>query len=1452
METFEDWNTRFDAERALAKAAKILPSMSSIMRSGGSGSFVLATLAAISSCFLASSTAAIQRRRRRQIDRRADGAPPGHFEIVVYVSLDTDQTTTTMTTTTLLRSSPAAIAAYVVSPTTIAILVHHPKQESVARLIQCVEDALLELNLGGSATEPPCLHHLFPIFRTDSHPPSVSTAMIEEGMLEACESYLRKRSGNDLHIIELAAAADDDNKIRPPPPLRPFPVAGIAIPVLGHAYLSLMGSYSIPQYNIAANLFPPSGKYAYGATARLQKGSPGINDFGDDDNSRLTELVDDLRAGDSKARQRADHSDVIAAGFPPKTLFHPDAEEFVTLTANAEVVRELLARREDFPKLWNRPNQLNIQRFTENGLFTSSENSEDWKTAHALLPRAFNELRIRQYASTIIRKTGVFIEQWTAQLVRALHGIEEGGDGTGNASFYIDDVPEFLTAMTADAIVECSMGVDLKNVERIGAGEPAHDFVRLFRFCLGHSTGLLNPASEYGIKSKIPFSGYDADRLECAFRAAKRELEGMVEDMVENARASTDDAAKHSVIASMFNDRASATGKRVRLRGIFGHVMNLMIAGHETTAATLGFTMQLIAEHPIVEARCLEEARRVLNGKTTLDAKDIPKLTYIEQTFREALRLYSPVVELTRDAAHDTILAGHRVFQGERISVLTRALHTNPEYWGGEFGDPLSFNPDRFHPDAVAARHPNAYHPWGFGSRACIGSQFALFEAKSFLAIMLVHFKWIGKPGYHLMPGYVKGSAAPSAKDLAFEVKARPGGPLDTPHLAASTPSFSEPAAVRNAASPPPSSLQESKTTTPTSGEARRKATVLFGSNAGASEQMANEIARFVAARGEFSVNVATLDEAATTNIAATDVLLVAASTYNGMPPDNAKAFLPSLSVSENIKKGSLEGVSFAVFGLGNSQWRTTYMQYPREVDLALQEAGATRLVDMGAADMDGTTFEDSFEAWLSSLGTALGASSTEGAAAALEAESARLEEEASKLQVVDEVPKGCILFETAADALAGANEIVDKLLAKGVDASEEVMKELAKDRIHPLRVHQAPRELCTPGCGRSVSHVTLQLTTKTDQEPAYRAGDHLEILPCNSSDLVSMALDALGIAPEAPVAWHLGRGTRRQARGAHQVLATKPVLEPLYVKARDVMGFFPDLAAPPSKKCVAKIAEHASGCPKAIAELAALSKDAERFSATMADVSLAELLARYRGRVQLDLGLFVALAKPMAPRFYSISSSPSSPSDDVLTLTVARVSYVTKTGRVHRGLASSLLGDAQPGEGNILGAVRRMTSGFCVPEDASAPLLLVGPGTGLAPMMAFLHERRARRASGETLGKAVLFFGCRSDDDYLYKDELAGMLKDGTLTSLHVALSRSSGVQKVYVQDLIAANAKEVWSLMRDPSCRVFVCGDARSMAPSVRRAFIDAAHSAGGMSVSSAESFVGGMTYIEDVWAG
>jgi len=141
--------------------------------------------------------------------------------------------------------------------------------------------------------------------------------------------------------------------------------------------------------------------------------------------------------------------------FAPGTVFHEDAECTVTMTADPNIVQELIARTSDFPKLWNRGLQIPLQEFTANGLFTSSETSDDWKTGHALLPRGFNQIKIKSFAPQILAKTRAFVREWSN--FKAGHKVEH--------------VNDWLTAMTADAVVSCSMGMDMRNVERLGANE---------------------------------------------------------------------------------------------------------------------------------------------------------------------------------------------------------------------------------------------------------------------------------------------------------------------------------------------------------------------------------------------------------------------------------------------------------------------------------------------------------------------------------------------------------------------------------------------------------------------------------------------------------------------------------------------------------------------------------------------------------------------------------------------------------------------------------------------------------------------------------------------------------------------------------------------------------------------------------------------------------------------
>lgn len=616
------------------------------------------------------------------------------------------------------------------SPSEYHIAVHHqnragveacslvklPKAAEFSALKRAIGEAL-QLKDGASDMQ------LFPILRGDQ--PKLGQQLTQEIGLAGFESMLIQQPAELLQIVELLClpvGASPPAQVPQPP--RPFATAGLELPLLGHTY-QLLGPEEIFSYNITNKVFPPNAaKYPHGSTMRFATG-----------------IVADIQ------------------DYPEGTVFHTDARSYNTMTADADVVQELLARSADFPKLWNRSPQKKLQDFTGNGLFTSSETSEDWQAAHSILPRGFNQIKIKSFAPQIIEKTRVFLREWSA--FPAGHTVEH--------------VNHWLTAMTADAVVACSMGLDMQNIERMGSGQPAHPFIDAFRAGLGISSGGISTKSEFGVKRFLPFFNAEA-KLQARYAKAKKDLDEMVEDMIERTRAG-DLSCKHSIIRAMLEEKA-AGGQHVHFGAITGHIINLMIAGHETTAATLGFTLQLLAEHPEYEARALEEVRQVLGDRTEPEVDDVPKLRFVEQCFREALRLYSPVTGLTRDAAFDTLLQGRRVLQGERISVMTRALHTNPAYWGGEFGDPYSYNPDRFSPEAVKNRHPNAYHPWGFGSRACIGSQFALFEAKTFLASMLLHFKLAPVPGYRLKATVDAGGAAPSPHKLALTVFPRPGGPL--------------------------------------------------------------------------------------------------------------------------------------------------------------------------------------------------------------------------------------------------------------------------------------------------------------------------------------------------------------------------------------------------------------------------------------------------------------------------------------------------------------------------------------------------------------------------------------------------------------------------------------------------------------------------------------------------
>jgi sulfite reductase (NADPH) flavoprotein alpha-component len=210
----------------------------------------------------------------------------------------------------------------------------------------------------------------------------------------------------------------------------------------------------------------------------------------------------------------------------------------------------------------------------------------------------------------------------------------------------------------------------------------------------------------------------------------------------------------------------------------------------------------------------------------------------------------------------------------------------------------------------------------------------------------------------------------------------------------------------------------------------------------------------------------------------------------------------------------------------------------------------------------------------------------------------------------------------------------------------------------------------------------------------------------------------------------------------------------------------------------------------------------------------------------------FVEALEPLQPRLYSISSSHNA-TPGKLSLTVDCVRYVVGK-RKRLGLASTFLAE-RINPGDQLKVYVQKAHGFALPQDSRTPIIMIGPGTGIAPFRAFLLDRKATGAPG----KNWLFFGHqRSDCDFFYADELNAMKTTGLLTRLSLAWSRD-GDKKFYVQDRMREVGRELWTWLAD-GAHLYICGDAKRMAKDVERALVDIVAQFGARSTDEAVSFV------------
>ncbi|MCS3447851.1 cytochrome P450/NADPH-cytochrome P450 reductase [Bradyrhizobium elkanii] len=577
---------------------------------------------------------------------------------------------------------------------------------------------------------------------------------------------------------------------------------------------------------------------------------------------------------------------------------------------------------------------------------------------------------------------------------------------------------------------------------------------------------------------------------------------------------------------------------------------------------------------------------------------------------------------------------------------------------------------------------------------------------------------------------------------------------------------------------------------------------VLYGSNLGSAEELATRMADLSEING-FATRLGPLDDYVGKLPEEGGVLIICAS-YNGAAPDNATQFVKWLE--SDLPKDAFAKVRYAVFGCGNSDWAATYQSVPRFIDEQLTKHGARAVYPRGEGDAR-SDLDGQFQKWFPE------AAKVATKEFGIDWNFTRTAED-EPLYAIEPVAQGAV------------NTIVTQggAVPMKVLANSELQ---TKDGANPSE--------------RSTRHIEVELPANLK----YRVGDHLSVVPRNDPTLVDSVARRFGFLPADQIRLQVSEGRRAQLPVGNAVSVGRLLTE------------FVELQQIATRKQIQIMAEH-TRCPVTKPKLMAYVGDDDASAARYrTDVlakrkSVFDLLEEYPA-CELPFHLYLEMLSLLAPRYYSISSSPAGEAQRC-SVTVGVVEAPASSGLgIYKGVCSNYLARRRAGD-TVHATIKETKAGFRLPDDNAVPIIMIGPGTGLAPFRGFLQERAARRAQGATLGPALLFFGCRHpEQDFIYADELKAFAADG-VSELHTAFSRADG-PKTYVQHLVAAHKDRVWELIQKGAI-VYVCGDGGRMEPDVKATLMSIYRERTGVDTDAAARWIEEMgtrnRYVLDVWAG
>ncbi|WP_224450609.1 cytochrome P450 [Haloprofundus salilacus] len=406
--------------------------------------------------------------------------------------------------------------------------------------------------------------------------------------------------------------------------------------------------------------------------------------------------VASIRGGlDFSERMAREYGDIVHWEEPRGHVYqlnHPDDIEHVLVQNN-----QRYEKGEGFQKV--------LGPLLGNGILNSE--GEEWRRNRRLVQPSFHPDRIQVYAGMMTDLTATMLEAWDDGETFSIH----------------DEMME----LTLRIVTKALFGVDID--EYVDEIESA---INAFLPATSSLPNVLLPAD-------VPLPS----RRRMA--KARETLDRVVDGIVRQKKRSP---GEHDVI-SMLLEARDEQGNPLGENQIRDEAITLLTAGHETTAVSLTYTVFVLAQHPKVEAKLVDELDRVLDGDRPTMA-DVPNLTYTERIVKESMRLYPPVPRIVRESVQPDVIGGYRVPTGSQIMMNQWVVHRDSRW----YDDPLAFEPERWTGEFERSLPRLAYFPFAAGPRRCIGDRFAMLEARLILAMLYqqYHFELVSDRSIEVVP----------------------------------------------------------------------------------------------------------------------------------------------------------------------------------------------------------------------------------------------------------------------------------------------------------------------------------------------------------------------------------------------------------------------------------------------------------------------------------------------------------------------------------------------------------------------------------------------------------------------------------------------------------------------------------------------------------------------------